>query len=164
MHAHAPPHRAHSLACANRHTPPLFQPDCATKRAPTSTRSIGFCAIWVCISSSSSSSSEKLSIPRAMWMNGMDGRVGRSGAACVVPKTTTGTAENDQRGLIGRVRGKTPKGVAGWPKPVFRFERAIFRYFSLQIRHFPRKFLRDFPLTRFAFWLPKSGHFPPYFS
>ena len=29
------------------------------------------------------------------------------------PKTTTGTAESDQSGLIGRVRGKTPKGVAG---------------------------------------------------
>jgi hypothetical protein len=27
-------------------------------RIPTSTRSIGFCAIWVCISSSSSSTSE----------------------------------------------------------------------------------------------------------
>ena len=48
-----------------------------------------------------------------MWMSGLDGRCGAAWSACVVPKTTTGTDENNQRGLIGRVRGKTPKGVAG---------------------------------------------------
>ena len=35
----------------------------------------------------------------------------------MVPKTT-GTVESDQRGLIGRVRGKTPKGVVGDLFPV----------------------------------------------
>ena len=44
-------------------------------------------------------------------MSGMDGRRGAAWGACVVPKNTTGTDENDQRGLVGRVRGKTPKGV-----------------------------------------------------
>ena len=53
---HMRPHTARTrLHVPTATPPPLFQPDCATKRAPTSTRSIGFCAIWVCISSSSSS-------------------------------------------------------------------------------------------------------------
>jgi hypothetical protein len=50
---------------------------------------------------------------KQLWMSRMDGRSGATWSACVVPKTTTVTYENDQRGLIGRVRGKTPKGVAG---------------------------------------------------
>ena len=65
--------------------------------------------------------------PKSSWaeetttlrMGGMDGRCGAAWGACVVPKTTTGTVENDQRGLIGRVRGKTLKGVAGDLCPVY---------------------------------------------
>ena len=53
-----------------------------------------------------------------LWMSGMDDRRGAAWSACVVPKTTTGTDEDDQRGLIGRVRGKTPKSAAGDLCPV----------------------------------------------
>ncbi len=62
---HTSTHTTKRLALPRLPTPPYFRawPLCTTHAhllqdtAPTSTRSIGFCVIWVCISSSSSSNS-----------------------------------------------------------------------------------------------------------
>ena len=68
-----------------------------------------------------------------MWMSGMDDRRGAAWSACVVPKTTTGTDEDDQRGLIGRVRGKTPKGAAGDLCPVHDLKTKLLALSTLLI-------------------------------
>ena len=44
---------------------------------------------------------ESIVVLSRLWMSGMDDRRGAAWSACVVPKTTTGTDEDDQRGLIG---------------------------------------------------------------
>ena len=52
---HTPPH------AKTRAAPPPLPTGLRNARAPTSTRSIGFCVIWVCISSSSSSVCSQIS-------------------------------------------------------------------------------------------------------
>ena len=61
IHAHTQVPCTPALALSVQ--PHMFLTNMRNARAPASTRSIGFCVIWVCISSSSSSSSSRTSPP-----------------------------------------------------------------------------------------------------
>ena len=69
------PHLPQPSALHNRTCPcPLTSDRTRNARAPTSPRSIGFCAIWDCISSSSSSSRDALQYRTAEMPTDTDGR------------------------------------------------------------------------------------------